>query len=243
LPQLEEWVLKLKVRDILGFLDVSLSSGLIKLNRLEKHFRQHFVDRPIDQLPIPFAAIATALDSGREIWLRSGSMFDAVRASIAVPGLISPVLYDGMVLVDGGLINPVPVSLARAMGADIVIAVDLGFDILGRRLHADSESETSASAVSKWLQKLQSNLGIRDESSPSPDPVIPSILDVLSSSIDIMQVRISRSRMAGEPPDLLITPRLGHMRLLDFHKAEEAINEGRLAVQRIATMLEQIQQE
>lgn len=243
LDLLEEWVLKLKVTDVLGFLDVTLRSGLVKLDRLERHVRQLFEDRPIEQLPIPFAAIATALDSGREIWLRNGSTFDAVRASIAVPGLFTPVLRDGMVLVDGGLINPVPVSLARAMGADIVIAVDLGTDILGRRLQADSPPEKPTSVVSRWLQQLQGNLAVQDESSSSPGPVIPSILDVLSSSLDIMQVRISRSRMAGEPPDLIISPRLGHLRLLDFHKAEEAIEEGRRAVQRVASTLELIPKE
>jgi NTE family protein len=237
LGQLQEWVRGLGIWDVLGFLDVTARCGLVKLDRLGKHLRQQFDDPLIEQLPIPFAAVATSLGSGGEVWLRNGSIFDAVRASIAIPGLFTPVLHDGMVLVDGGLVNPVPVSVARAMGADLVIAVDLGSDILGRRLRAGSEPETPASAVGEWLHKLQGSLDIHIESPSDSDPQIPSILDVLSSSLDIMQVRISRSRMAGDPPDLIVAPRLSQLRLLDFHKAEEAIEEGRRAVQRVAPML------
>ncbi len=108
---------------------------------------------------MPFAAVATSLHNGAECWLRRGSTLDAVRASIALPGLFAPVLCEGSVLVDGGLVNPVPVSLARAMGADILIAVDFGSDILGRHLRADSPPEAPAGAVGDWIRKLQDNLG------------------------------------------------------------------------------------
>jgi NTE family protein len=166
-------------------------------------------------------------------------MFEAVRASIAVPGFFAPVLRDGMVLVDGGLVNPVPVSLARAMGADILIAVDLGSDILGRRLRPDSSSEAPESAVGGWMRRLQDNLGVHMHLplQPSDGPTMPSIIDVLTTSLDIMQVRISRSRMAGEPPDLIVAPRLANLHLLDFQRANEAIEEGRRAVQRVAHSL------
>lgn len=242
LDPLEAWVRTLAIKDVLGFLDVTLSGGLVKLDRLGRHLREQFVDRPIEQLPMPFAAVATALDSGAEIWLRSGSTFDAVRASIAVPGLFTPVLRDAMVLVDGGLVNPVPVSLARAMGADLVIAVDLGSDILGRRLRADPRSDSPASAISEWLRRLQENVSRQVGAPLESNPRLPSIVDIVSSSIDIMQMRISRSRLAGEPPDLIVAPRLAHLRLLDFHKAEEAIDEGRRAVERVAPALALFQQ-
>lgn len=234
LDRLEEWVRKLTMKDVIGFMDFTLTGGLVRGYRLMEHFRQHFSDRQIEQLAIPFAAVATALDTGTEIWLRTGSMFEAVRASVAVPGFFAPVLRDGMVLVDGGLVNPVPVSLARAMGAEILIAVDLGSDILGRRLHTDQSSDVVGNSIRDWVHRFHVNLGVPAPSFPEDSPAMPSILDVLSTSIDIMQVRISRSRLAGEPPDLIVAPHLAHLRLLDFQCAEEAIAEGRRAVQRVA---------
>jgi NTE family protein len=234
LDHFEQWVLRLGVADVLGFLDVTLSSGLVKGERLMSFFQRNVVDRPIEELNMPFAAVATALHSGAEIWLRSGSTLSAVRASIAMPGLFRPVLHDGMVLVDGGLVNPVPVSLVRAMGADVVIAVDLGSDILGRHLRAAPAREPPPGVVGDWIRKLQDNLGPLVPAHSSDDLAMPNILDVLASSLNIMQVRIARSRMAGEPPDLVVAPRLAHLRLLDFHRAEEAIEEGRRAVERVA---------
>ena len=186
---------------------------------------------------MPFAAVATSLRTGAEVWLRHGSTLDAVRASIALPGLFTPALREGSVLVDGGLVNPVPVSLARAMGADVVIAVDLGSDIVGRHLRAQSPKETPAGEVGEWLRKLHGNLGALIPVHSPDEPQMPSMLDVLNTSINIMQVRISRSRMAGEPPDLVVAPRLAHFGLLDFHRAKEAIEEGRNSVERVANTL------
>jgi NTE family protein len=137
-------------------------------------------------------------------------------------------------LVDGGLVNPVPVSLARAMGADIVIAVDLGSDILGRRFRAASTPETPPGAVPSWMRKLQENLSALAPGKPTDEPAMPSILDVLTTCMDIVEVRIARARMAGEPPELVIAPRLARLRLLDFHRAKEAIEEGHRAVERVA---------
>jgi NTE family protein len=237
LDGLEQWVLSLGRMDVASYFDISLSGGLVKGDRLARYVRQRFADQAIEQLPIPFAAVATSLQTGREIWLRRGSTFDAVRASIAVPGLFAPVVHEGLVLVDGGLVNPIPVSLARGMGADVLIAVDLGSDILGRRMRTDLSSETSPAEVIDWIGKLQEMLHIPGQTHPCEEPMMPSIVDVLASSIDIMQVRIARSRLAGEPPDLLIAPRLSHLRLLDFHRAKEAIEEGHRAVERVASTL------
>jgi NTE family protein len=113
LDRFERWVLGLGFGEVVGFMDVNLSGGLLKGDRLMDYFRRNYVDRPIEELAIPFAAAATSLHTGAEIWLRRGSTLDAVRASIALPGLFAPVLWEGTVLVDGGLVNPVPVSLAR----------------------------------------------------------------------------------------------------------------------------------
>lgn len=202
LDRLEEWVRKLRVRDVVGLMDVSLHGGLIKGERLFESARRDFADPPIEGLRTPFAATATTLHGGEEIWLRSGSALDAVRASISVPGLFPPVSRDGVLLVDGGLANPVPVSLVRAMGADVIIAVELGSGVLGRLLPTDQAS--------------------------------PSMLDVVITSMQVMQARIARSRMAGEPPHVLVSPRLGHFGVMDYHRAGEAIEEGRRAVERVA---------
>jgi len=234
LDRFEQWVLGLGFTDVVAFMDVSLSSGLIKGERLMEFFRRNFVDRPIEKLAMPFTAVATSLRTGAEVWLRHGSTIDAVRASIALPGLFAPVLWEGSVVVDGGLVNPVPVSLARAMGADVVIAVDLSSDILGRHLRADPQPEAPPSDVGDWVRKLQDNLAALIPAHSPDEPKMPSMLDVLTTSINIMQVRISRSRMAGEPPDLVVAPRLAHFGLFDFHRAKEAIEEGKRAVERVA---------
>jgi NTE family protein len=234
LERFEQWALGLRFKDVVAFLDVSLSSGLFKGERMMDFFRRNFTDRPIEELAMPFAAVATSLRTGAEVWLRQGSTLDAVRASIALPGFFAPALREGSVVVDGGLVNPVPVSLARAMGADVVIAVDLGTDILGRHLRAHPPVEAPAGEVSEWIRKLQGNLGAIIPAHSPDERKMPSMLDVLTTSINIMQVRISRSRMAGEPPDLVVAPRLAHFGLLDFHRAKEAIEEGKHAVERVA---------
>ena len=234
LDRFEQWILGLGIRDVIGFLDVSLSSGLLKGERLANFFRHTFTDRPLEELALPFGTVATSLETGAEVWLRHGSVFDAVRASIALPGLFAPVLHEGSVLVDGGLVNPVPVSLARAMGADLVIAVDLGSDILGRHLHAVPQRRASNGEVGDWIRKLQDNLATLIPGHSNDEPKLPSMLEVLASSINIMQVRITRSRMAGEPPDVIVAPRLAHLGLLDFHRSKEAIEEGKCALERVA---------
>jgi NTE family protein len=197
-------------------------------------FRRGMGDRSIGELGLPFAAVATSLQTGGEVWLRRGSTLDAVRASIALPGLFAPVSWEGSLLVDGGLANPVPVSLARAMGADIVIAVDLGSDVLGRHFRAPPAPQAPAGAVQQWMRKLQENLGAPAQENSPEEPAMPSILDVVATSMDIVQVRIARSRLAGDPPEVTVTPRLAGLRLLDFHRAQEAIHEGHRAVERAA---------
>ncbi|MBX6392442.1 MAG: patatin-like phospholipase RssA [Burkholderiales bacterium] len=235
LERFEAWVRRLRFRDVVSFMDLGLNGGMLKGERLMAYFREHFIGRWIEELAVPYGAVATALQTGMEVWLRSGSVIEAVRASIALPGLFSPVRHDGLILVDGGLVNPVPVSLARAMGAEIVIAVDLSSDLLSHRVRNETpepepEAEPS-SLVGEWLRKLQERFAPAEPETPAVnEPVLPSLLDVVTASINIMQVRITRSRMAGEPPELIIAPRLGHLGLLDFHRAEEAIEEGRRAV-------------
>lgn len=264
LDRFEDWIKRLTVMDIVSFMDVSLNGGLIKGEKLMAFFEKTFVDRPIESLAMPFAAVACDLRSGAEVWLRDGSTADAVRASLALPGLLTPVHYRGKTLVDGGLVNPVPVSLARAMGADVVIAVDLNADLIGRHLKDDVPDELAAAAnvsperavqatgsdaeiswieqVQKQLHKqLHKRLPLRWPAWGEKDaPPVPSLFDVVASSINIMQVRITRSRMAGEPPDLVIAPKLADLGLMDFHRAEMAMEQGRLAVERSVGQLKEL---
>jgi NTE family protein len=263
LDWLEEWVSRLTWQTVVRLLDLRISGGLLGGKKVIQVFANRFNGRDISQLEMPFAAVATELDSGRETWLQDGGVVDAVRASIAIPGIFTPVLHDGVWLVDGGLSNPVPVSVARGMRADYVIAVDLNNDILNGRdfggamvdlppvpveeaqpVGVDPDAPAPGIATAEpspllrrngkpfpnWLQPSpEYSRDVRVP--PAPSARVPSLLSSIAQSIDIMQVRITRSRLAGEPADILIQPRLGGMGIFDFHRAEPAIEEGRAAVE------------
>jgi NTE family protein len=247
LAELEEWVRGLKWHDVIGYFDISMDGGFITGKKLFNFLKEHFYTKDITELAKPFGAVATDMESGIEVWLRDGPVMDAARASASIPGFFTPVKHDSTWLVDGGLVNPIPVSLCRAMGADIVIAVDLNATLMWReeelgwqnppeaiQKHEESENAFMAQ-VGKLKDKLWPNelgktlLEDRDD--------FPSILEVLSRSLNIMQLRISRSRMAGDPPDILLTPRLTDIDMLDFHRAAESIEEGANAVARIENQL------
>jgi NTE family protein len=236
LAKLGNWVERLTWQSVVSLMDVSFRGGLIKGEKLIQHFEREFVDLDFSELKLPFACVATELQTGREIWLRNGSVAKAVRASIALPGLFAPVYESGRLLVDGGLVNPVPVSLCRAMGADVVLAVDLGSDIVGRarrRLRDEVASEVSEEEAEKsWAQRLLDRVGFNGERDV-PTESLPSLVDVLTTSINIMQVRIARSRMAGDPADVQISPRVGQVGPMDYHRAAETIAEGEAAVERV----------
>ena len=241
LGKLEKWTCNLTLQDIISYLDFSLNGGMIKGNKLIDFFRRNFEDQIITALPIAFAAVATDLGNGREVWLKEGKIMEAVRASIALPGLFAPVERDGRWLVDGGLVNPVPVSLCRALGADLVIAVDLNLDIIGRHLKKAAKAESRlakhptgiAKILRKSVEEGMLSLNLTSEGTTKP----PSMFDVIATSINIMQARITRSRLAGDPPEILVAPRLAHLGLMEFHRAEFAIAEGRKAVEEILPML------
>lgn len=231
LDRFEQWARSLTLQTVVGFLDFSLGGGLIKGEKLVDFFRSRFVDVPISKLPLPFAAVATDLQSGREIWLQEGMVSDAVRASIALPGLFTPAGHEGRWLVDGGLVNPVPVSLCRAMGADLVIAVDLNSDIVGKHLRKARTSKAAdpgnpEETGESMLARIQSGMATLGIAAPKTADTRPSMLDVLASSINIMQERITRSRLAGDPADVLIAPRLAEFGLMEFHRAAIAIEAG-----------------
>ncbi len=241
LERLETWVRSLTWRSVVGLFDIQLGGGVIAGTKLVDFLHSHFTDPGIALLPKTYAAVATELATGREIWLREGPVIEAVRASIALPGLFTPAQWEGRLLVDGGLVNPVPVSLCRALGADIVIAVDLNWDLMGRHQRTTVQSDAEPAEPAPALAALRAKLPLgRGKSGKKTKVELPSMLEVLSASLNIMQVSITRSRLAGEPADVMIRPRLSQIALLDFHRAAESIAEGQRAVERVLPEISEI---
>src|SRR5690606_19460527 len=203
-------------------------------------YRSHLGDVTIEELPRKFAAVATDLDSGAEVWLQNGPLLDAIRASISLPGVFTPVRRNGSWLVDGGLVNPVPVSLCRALGAEVVIAVDLhGARRADSRRNAEGEARP---AVVRTRERGFTLPGVLRGSNAGgeagePNATPPGFAWVLQSAIDIMQIRIGRSRLAGDPPDLLLAPRVLQVQPLEFAGGGGTIEEGRRVVRRMMPAL------
>ncbi|ACI99103.1 patatin-like phospholipase family protein [Rhodospirillum centenum] len=261
LDDLQQWAEGMGMIELLKLIDITFSrGGLVAVEKAFERFRNEKTDIAIETLPIPFATVATDIATGREIWLREGHLLDVVRASAAMPGLFPAVEHDGQWLVDGALVNPVPVSVCRAMGADVVIAVNLNGDLstLPRLAAATAAAAIPGAATAEavppdtapplvstgmprlgegpfaqMLGRVTATVGERTRSLAQQvlgeKQPMPNVLEILAGSIDIMQDRITRSRLAGEPPDVLIQPRLGHIGILDFDRAEELIAIGHAA--------------
>jgi NTE family protein len=253
IEELEAWARGITWQRIVGMLDVGFTSGgLVEGVRLTRFLRELHGDPPIEALPLPFAAIATDLETGREVWLQEGSLVEAVRASMAMPGLFSPARLADRWLVDGGLVNPVPVSACRALGAEIVIAVNLNGGLLGRRhvaQHPQAQHprgdekrrgegwpKNRSDLMERLMRELPAAIGEGARTITGSflgmGTDSPGYFDVVVGSINIMQDHITRSRMAGEPPDVMLIPRLNRIGLLELNRADEAIEEGRAAVRR-----------
>ncbi|MET0277202.1 MAG: patatin-like phospholipase family protein [Pseudorhodoplanes sp.] len=240
LDEFEDWARGLTTRGVLGYLDVSLGgSGLIGGDRLAAKLEQTLGDARIEDLPKRYACIATELGTGHEIWLTRGRVVDAVRASYALPGIFTPVRLGGRWLVDGALVNPVPVAAARALGARLVIAVNLNSDMLGRggTIASHGTDEEDARALNEMRARPE---GLRRILSPEfllkrqllGGNRSPNITSIMIDAFNIMQDRITRSRLAGDPADVTISPRMGKVGLFDFHRASETIEIGMGAAER-----------
>lgn len=253
LDTLESWVCELTWQDIITYMDISLlEGGFIRGDKLMAFARQHVGKLDIQSLPLKFAAVATELNSGREIWLREGNLIDSIHASIALPGLFAPVNLGGRWLVDGGLVDPVPISLCRAMGADVVIAVNLNGDLVGKHLkrkHKETDQQKNneindADVWEKITSQISNSFSEKKEALLSTllgqSKETPGLFDVLASSINIMQDKITRSRMAGDPAEVMLTPRLSSLGLMEFDQASVAIEEGRSCVANMRPVLEKM---
>ncbi|WGZ94496.1 MAG: patatin-like phospholipase family protein [Candidatus Thiothrix putei] len=251
LDALETGVLALNRLELMRFFELNPSlNGFVNRDKLQQFFQEHVCDEhlQIEQLPRKFASVATNLENGREVWFTQGTVLEAVFASIALPGLFTPYRQAKQWLVDGGLVNPVPVSLCRALGAEVVIAVNLNGNVARRYAH-HTQKKTPEPALSKTgngnaskaetlVDTLAASLrgysaALLPDTSSKPKETMPGLMDALAASINIMQDKITRSRMAGDPPEILLMPQLEHIGLLEFHRAGEAIAEGYATVERL----------
>ena len=231
MDNLESWARTLTVRGVLGYLDISLSgSGLINGGHLAARLEAVLKESRVEDLPIRFAAIATEFNTGHEIWLTRGRLSDALRASYSLPGIFPPVLIGGRWLVDGALVNPVPVSAARALGARLVIAVNLNSDLFGRGTiiasHGPDENEVAPEPpkANGFRRMFSGERSLRRQFFGRRGR--PGLPTVMVEAFNVMQDRITRARLAGDPPDVLISPRLGGIGWFDFHRATDAVDIG-----------------
>lgn len=245
LDEFTEWALSLKQRDVLRMLDLKLGRpGAIAADRLLDSLEPILGDLMIEDLPIPFTAVATDLGARREVWFQRGPLRSAIRASIAIPGLFTPVMINGRLLVDGGLMNPVPVDPIAASPAELTVAVSLS----GARRHRESAAPTRESAApqrfEEWRGRLRRTVasvtgrdhdGADDDAArdpidltgPEPLPEDLRLVDVTAQSFEAMQGLIARYRMAALPADLVIDVPVDAARTMDFHRAADLIEIGR----------------
>ena len=264
LHDLEHWVCALTQRDVWRLVDTTFrGGGVMTGNRLMDAIAERIGDAPIESLPIPYGAVATDLYTGEEIWLRDGPYMTAVRASSGVPGLFAPTWHAGRWLIDGGVVNPLPVSMCHALGADVVIAVDLSRSVTNvakrarqsngePRLEVEGPSGSQADppaanaaderATAEGIAILKKWSGLVDGLVESfrAKRTEPGLLEVMSSSVNIMQDRITRSRLAIDPADLVLRPDLADFQLMDFHRAREAIDIGHRLVEATQERLEAV---
>jgi NTE family protein len=245
LDSLRDWALSVNRLKMLSHLDLRLGGGgLISGDKLADAMRKEFGDLKIEDLPIRFGAIAADLVTGHEIWLRKGDLVHGIRASMSLPGVFHPVLHQGRWLVDGAIVNPVPVSACRAMGAQLVIAVNLSGDLIGQIRSNNGPVPRVAGfdiipMVEKEAPRFASLRGLRKRLwNPFAQALFnrsnreaPSLFGSMVATLNVVQDRITRSRLAGDPPDVQISPKVGHIGLMEFDRAEDLIKLGEAAVE------------
>jgi NTE family protein len=241
LKSLKEFVLRMDGKKVFSYFDVVFPrSGVLNgTKRLKELFSMHTDAADFSDLNIPLMMVATDLATGKKVVLKSGSIFTALRATMSIPGLFAPVKVKDRWLVDGGLVDPVPVGVARALEADVVIAVDLNSGVVSRKkrklqtrrtLNKTSDPPAYKSELFRKLaayyETAEINFASRISEMLRRESSIPDIIETVMTSINIMQERITRINLAVEPPDVLIQPRLGQLKMMDFDQVEHTIEEG-----------------
>jgi NTE family protein len=230
LDELESFARGLNQRRMFTLMDWRIrGDGLLGGNRLHDRMMAYLAGVKIEDLPATFVATATEIVTGHEILINRGSLVTAMRASYALPGVFEPVECNGRILVDGALVNPVPVSICRMHERRSVVAVNLNYDLFGRAAVLQHSAEDPDLAVKAPAAKLRKTDGNR-----------LGVTGVMVEAFNIIQDRIARARMAGDPPDLSIQPKLGHIGLTEFHKAEDAITIGYQATMARASEMERM---
>src|SRR5271165_3364534 len=249
LDMLQVFARSLTRRRMFGLIDVSFAGGgLIGGERLRAKLEAELGGTRIEDLPVRFAGVATEIGGGHEIWLRRGALADAIRASYALPGVFEPVRVEGRWLFDGAIVNPVPVSVARALGAERVIAFNISSEIVGRGtaiqdpfgrpepppVFVEPANDTGG-VITRWWRGTP-------RVPAEADAPAPGLMTVMVNAFDILQDRIMRSRLAGDPPDALVQLKVGKIGMFEFHRADELIALGREAVRRaVAEIAEHIE--
>ncbi|ROQ25013.1 patatin-like phospholipase RssA [Gallaecimonas pentaromativorans] len=232
LGRLESWVRGFTKLQVMSLLDPTFSGrGLFSGDKVFNVIANGMKHKDFSETKLPFGVVATDLNTGRELWIQDGDMVSAVRASCAMPGIFVPIYRDNHLLIDGAVVNPVPVSLARAMGAEIVIAVNLAGD-QPHKVAVEEEEEEEEGMLRQWISRIRPERGAKEK-----EPALPSMWNVMSGAINIMQERITRARMAGDPPEMELKPRVSEINIMEFHRAEEAIAEGEACVERMSKFL------
>ena len=241
LSELKEWACTLGEWQILSLLGVGINKGGIASGkRVFDKLSESFSASHFSEMQLPFAVTATDMHTGREVVFKEGAIGESIRASCAIPGLFAPVYYQERWLIDGAVVNPVPVNLCRQLGADVVIAVNLAADfrpaLMDKQREAHRENQEKTDAVLAKSSSLLRTWFSPDKADDALNP--PGIMSVMSSALEIMQARVTRSRLAGDPPNILIEPHLRDVGILEFNRAEELIQHGRDAVDRLAQQID-----
>ena len=251
LGDLRTFAEELSMLKMVDFLDVSWKAGgVMGGRRLNAWFDSHFEGARVEELPIPFGAVAADIRTGHEVWLREGPIIDAIRASIALPGLLTPWPVAGQWLSDGGLVNPVPISLAQAMGAEVVIAIDINGGVFRFQAHQTidlvPDNALAEPTERNWLDELADRLpqNMQENTRKMLRDLLrrrdrgPQQYEVISNAVSIMSNRITKARAALEPADVMITPDLAEINAMQFYKADEAIEAGREATKLMRPAIE-----
>ena len=241
IKSLKDFVLKMDGKKVFSYFDIVLPrSGLLDgTKKLRELFSIHTDVQNFSELKIPVMMVATDLETGQKVVLKSGKLLNALRASMSIPGLFAPARIKNRWLVDGGLVDPVPVSVARAVGADIVIAVDLSSGIISKQKQKKQkfqnkktpvEQEEKKNELIEKLSKYYENAGSSFKNKINDlfkkEASTPDIIETVTTSFNIMQDRITRINLAVTPPDVLVQPHLGELKMLDFDQVEHTIEEG-----------------